>query len=44
MKKAWESEPSDLYYVIEEIAKLKNIDQKICGDILYQNSLNFLKK
>jgi len=39
-----ESTPEDVYYVIEEIAKLKKIELSICGKTIYENSSEFLKK
>lgn len=37
------SEPSDMGYIIEEIARLKNIDVIECGKIIYNNSLELLQ-
>lgn len=37
-----ESKPSDTSYIVEEIARLKSIDIINCGQILYNNSIDFL--
>jgi len=39
-----ESIPSDTAYIVQEIARLKNIDEVKCGKILYKNAINFLEK
>jgi TatD DNase family protein len=39
-----ESYPEDTSFIIYEIAKIKNIDPILCGNIIYKNSLNFLQK
>lgn len=37
------SEPSDTGYIIEEIARLKKMDIIVCGNQIYNNSLEMLK-
>jgi hypothetical protein len=37
-----ESTPSDLWIVLEEIARLKNLDVNLVGEKIYDNSLKFL--
>jgi TatD DNase family protein len=41
---AKESIPSDTGYIIEEIAKLKNVNFITCGKIIYSNSIGLLNK
>ena len=38
------SEPGHTGYIVEEIARLKNMDVVKCGNILYENSLKWLEK
>ena len=44
IKPAKESIPTDTAYIVEEIARLKNIDVIECGKQIYLNSLNMLNK
>ena len=44
IKPARESIPTDTAYIVEEIARLKNIDFIECGKQIYQNSIEMLKK
>jgi TatD DNase family protein len=37
------SEPSDTGYIVEEIARLKNMNAVQCGQEIYENSLKFLE-
>lgn len=41
-KKKKESVPADTRYIVEEIAKLKNIDIVLCGETIYKNSSTWL--
>jgi TatD DNase family protein len=39
-----ESTPSDLWIVLEEIAKIKNMDLNVVGEKIYDNSVKFLSR
>lgn len=44
IKPAKESVPSDTGYIVEEIARLKQIDIIECGKQIYSNSIQMLNK
>ena len=44
IKNQKESRSEDLYYVIEEIARLKEMTVEECGSIIYNNSLKILSR
>jgi Tat protein secretion system quality control protein TatD with DNase activity len=37
-----ESTPVDLWYVLEEIARIKKMDRNVVGTKIYENSVKFL--
>ena len=44
IRPAKESVPSDTGYIVEEIARLKNIDVIECGKQIYSNSIQMLSR